>query len=150
MPCREGSVDPEMRSAKRTTLCRALQSWFEELPYHTEFTQNAYLSHVLEGHLSALHSCQIFRKPLKIIVSSTLKKHHSRLYGGTGLSSFHCIMFLNEKVTLLFVIGFLCFELHCVYTWCFLFLLLIISMVNYIWLNIIFKDSCAILCFEEP
>ncbi len=25
-----------MRSAKRTTLCRALQSWFEELPYPTE------------------------------------------------------------------------------------------------------------------
>ncbi len=36
MPCREGSVDPEMRSAKRTTLCRALQSWFVALLYHTE------------------------------------------------------------------------------------------------------------------
>ncbi len=34
--CREGRADPEMRSAKRTTLCGALQSWFEELPYHTE------------------------------------------------------------------------------------------------------------------
>ncbi len=31
-----GRADPEMRSAKRTILCRALQSWFEELPYHTE------------------------------------------------------------------------------------------------------------------
>ncbi len=36
MPCREGRADPEMRSAKRTTLCRALQSWFVALPYHTE------------------------------------------------------------------------------------------------------------------
>ncbi len=36
MSCREGRADPEMRSAKRTTLCRALQSWFEELPYPTE------------------------------------------------------------------------------------------------------------------
>ncbi len=36
MSCREGRADPEMRSAKRTTLCRALQSWFDELPYHTE------------------------------------------------------------------------------------------------------------------
>ncbi len=25
-----------MRSAKHTTLCKALQSWFEKLPYHTE------------------------------------------------------------------------------------------------------------------
>ncbi len=90
------------------------------------FTQNAYLSHVLKGHLSALHSCQIFRKPFKIILSSTLKKHASRLYGGTGLSSFHCIMILNEKVTLIFVIGFLCFELHCVY------MMLFVSTFNYI------------------
>ncbi len=36
MSGREGRADPEMRLAKRTTLCRALQSWFEELPYHTE------------------------------------------------------------------------------------------------------------------
>ncbi len=36
MSCREGRADPEMRSAKRTSLCRALQSWFDELPYHTE------------------------------------------------------------------------------------------------------------------
>ncbi len=36
MSCKEGRVDPEMRSAKRTTLYRALHSWFEELPYHTE------------------------------------------------------------------------------------------------------------------
>ncbi len=34
--CREGRADPEMRSAKRTTLCRALQSWFVALLYHTE------------------------------------------------------------------------------------------------------------------
>ncbi len=36
MSCREGRADPEMRSAKRTTLCRALQSWFVALLYHTE------------------------------------------------------------------------------------------------------------------
>ncbi len=36
MCCREGRADPEMRSAKRTTLCRALQSWFVALLYHTE------------------------------------------------------------------------------------------------------------------
>ncbi len=40
MSCREGRVDPEMRLAKRTTLCRALQSWFEELTYHTEMQPN--------------------------------------------------------------------------------------------------------------
>ncbi len=36
MSCREGRADPEMRTAKRTTLCRALQSWLEPFPYHTE------------------------------------------------------------------------------------------------------------------
>ncbi len=36
MSCREGRADPEMHSAKRTTLCRALQSWFVALLYHTE------------------------------------------------------------------------------------------------------------------
>ncbi len=36
MSCREGRADPEMRSAKRTTLCRALHSWFVALLYHTE------------------------------------------------------------------------------------------------------------------
>ncbi len=36
MSCREGRADPEVRSAKRTTLCRALQSWFNELPNDTE------------------------------------------------------------------------------------------------------------------
>ncbi len=35
MSCGEGRADPEMRSAKRITLCRALQSWLEALPYHT-------------------------------------------------------------------------------------------------------------------
>ncbi len=29
MSCREGRADPEIRSAKRTTLCKALQSWLE-------------------------------------------------------------------------------------------------------------------------
>ncbi len=42
MSCREGRADPEMRSAKRTTLCRALQSWFNELPYHTEMQYTFY------------------------------------------------------------------------------------------------------------
>ncbi len=32
MSCREGRVDPEIRSA----LCRALQSWLEAFAYHTE------------------------------------------------------------------------------------------------------------------
>ncbi len=36
MSCREGRADPEMRSAKRMTLCRALQSWIVALLYHTE------------------------------------------------------------------------------------------------------------------
>ncbi len=36
MSSREGRADPEMRSAKCTTLCRALQSWLELFPYHTE------------------------------------------------------------------------------------------------------------------
>ncbi len=41
------------------------------------FTQNAYLLHFLEGHLSSLHSCltQESPKPCKIHVSSTFKKH---------------------------------------------------------------------------
>ncbi len=60
------------------------------------FTQNAYFEHFLEGHLSALYSILakeswLFKKPFKIIVSSTLKKHVSKLYGGTGLSPVHCI-----------------------------------------------------------
>ncbi len=33
MSCREGRADPEMRSAKCTTLCKALQSWLELFPY---------------------------------------------------------------------------------------------------------------------
>ncbi len=43
MSCREGRTDPEMRSAKHTTLCRALLSWFEALPCHTEM-------HWVNGH----------------------------------------------------------------------------------------------------
>ncbi len=42
MSCREGRADPEMRSAKRTTLCRALQSWLELFPYHTEMALSQY------------------------------------------------------------------------------------------------------------
>ncbi len=36
MSCREGRADPEMRSTKHTTLCRALQSWFVAFPCHNE------------------------------------------------------------------------------------------------------------------
>ncbi len=36
-----GRADLEMRSAKRTTLCRALQSWFVALLYHTEIFRSA-------------------------------------------------------------------------------------------------------------
>ncbi len=62
------------------------------------FIQNAYFAHFLEGNLSALHSLlakesRIFRKTFKIIVSSTLKKNVSKLYGGMGLSPFHFLMF---------------------------------------------------------
>ncbi len=70
------------------------------------FTQNAYFAHFLEGHLSALHSrlakeSQIFRKTFQIILSSTLKKHFSKLYGGTGLvpcfvlNCVHVLLFLT-------------------------------------------------------
>ncbi len=85
------------------------------------FTQNAYFAHFLEGHLSALHSClakesRIFRKRFKIIVSSTLKKHVLTLWRDGSLPIPLHLMFLNEKVTSLFVIGFPCFVLNCVYT----------------------------------
>ncbi len=62
------------------------------------------------------------------------------MYGGTGLSPFHCISYiLMKKVTLLFVIGlfFLCFVLNCVYTWCFFVSNCLSNLINYIWLNII-------------
>ncbi len=82
------------------------------------FTQNANVSHFLEGHLSLLHSrlaqeSRIFRKPFKIIVSSTLKK--TLLWRDGSLPVPLHLVFLNEK-TLLFVIGFLCFVLNCVNT----------------------------------
>ncbi len=59
------------------------------------FTQSAYLAHFLEGHnLSALHSrlakSRIFRKPFKIIISSTLTKNMSQNFM-VGLSPSHCI-----------------------------------------------------------
>ncbi len=53
MPCREGSVDPEMRSAKRTTLCRALQSWFVALLYHTDYTE--YITLLTQEKCPGLH-----------------------------------------------------------------------------------------------
>ncbi len=83
--------------------------------------QNTYFVNFLEGHLSALHSPHlkkiwIFRKPFKIIVSSTLKKHVSTLWRDGSLPISLHLMFLNEKVTLLFVIWFsvLCIKL-CIY-----------------------------------
>ncbi len=45
MPCRNGRANPEMRSAKRTTHCRALQSWLETFPYHTEVLEAAHPLH---------------------------------------------------------------------------------------------------------
>ncbi len=38
MFCREGRADPEMRSAKRTTLCRALQSWRYYTTLNSQYT----------------------------------------------------------------------------------------------------------------
>ncbi len=58
MACREGRADPEMRSAKRTTLCRALQSWFVALLYHTEInTQSSGHSEPLTLSLINTQSC---------------------------------------------------------------------------------------------
>ncbi len=84
-------------------------------------SHNAYFAHFLEGHLSALHSrltkeSRIFRKPFKFIVSSTLKKNVSTLWRDGSLPIPLHLMFLNEKVTLFFGIGFPCFVLNCVYT----------------------------------
>ncbi len=66
------------------------------------FTQNANVSHFLEGHLSLLHSrlakvSRIFRKRFKIIVSSTLKKHVSILWRDGSLPIPLHLVFLNEK-----------------------------------------------------
>ncbi len=90
------------------------------------FAQNVNVSYFLEGHLSLLHSrlakeSRIFRKRFKIIVSSTLKKHVSQLYGGTGLSPFHCIsVFKWKKVTLCDWFSVLCIKL-CIYMMLFCF-----------------------------
>ncbi len=107
------------------------------------FTQNANVSHFLEGHLSPLHSrlakeSRIFRKRFKIIVSSTLKKTCLKtLWRDGSLPIPLHLVFLNEK-TLLFVIGFPCFVLNSVYTWCFFVSNCLSNVINnYIWLNII-------------
>ncbi len=57
-------------------------------------SHRTYLLHFLKGHLSPLHSSLaqescMSRKPCKINVSSTFKKHFSRLYG--SFSPSHCI-----------------------------------------------------------
>ncbi len=64
------------------------------------FSQNAYFVHFLEGHLSALHSrlakeSRIFRKPFKIIVSSTVKKHVSKFDRSLPIPPH--LMFSNER-----------------------------------------------------
>ncbi len=38
MSCSEWRADPEMLSAKCTTLCMALRSWLEMFPYHSQYT----------------------------------------------------------------------------------------------------------------
>ncbi len=92
------------------------------------FTQNAYFAHFLEGHLSALHSClpkesRIFRKPFKIIISSTLKKTCLKTLWRDGSLpiSLH-LVFLNEKsnVTLCDWFSVLCIKL-CLYMMLFCF-----------------------------
>ncbi len=54
MSCREGRADPDMCSAKRTALCRALQSWFETFPYNTEINWVSTLSMALNRRFSGL------------------------------------------------------------------------------------------------
>ncbi len=49
MACREGRVDPEMRSAKRTTLCSALQSWFEALLHWDALSQYTFYGPWIES-----------------------------------------------------------------------------------------------------
>ncbi len=56
------------------------------------------------------------KKPFQIIVSSTLKKHINFMAGRVSLPIPQHLMFLKEKVTLLFVISFPCFVLNGVYT----------------------------------
>ncbi len=90
------------------------------------FTQNANVSHFLEGHLSLLHSrlakeSRIFRKRFKIIVSSTLKKHVSTLWRDGSLPIPLHVLFLNEKnVTLCDWFSVLCIKL-CIYMMLFCF-----------------------------
>ncbi len=79
MPCREGRVDPEMRSAKRMTLCRALQSCFEELPYHTEFLQLSQMVLSLPGFLNLCLNvrspCQVLRDVYTEVLEATHPLH---------------------------------------------------------------------------
>ncbi len=90
------------------------------------FTQNANVSHFLEGHLSLLHSrlakeSRIFRKRFQIIVSSTLKKHVSTLWQDGSLPIPLHLVFLNEKtVTLCDWFSVLCIKL-CIYMMLFCF-----------------------------
>ncbi len=49
MSCREGRADLEMCSAKRTTLCSALQSWFEALPHWDALSQYTFYGPWIES-----------------------------------------------------------------------------------------------------
>ncbi len=50
----EGRADPEIRSAKRTTLCKALQSWLELFPYHMRCTETKHFLWSLHRKFSGL------------------------------------------------------------------------------------------------
>ncbi len=86
------------------------------------FTQNANLSHFLEGHLSALHShlvkeSRIFRKPFKIIVSSTLKNMSLNFMAGRvspHSTASHVFKWKKKNVTLCDWFSMLCIKL-CIY-----------------------------------
>ncbi len=74
-------VEPTRCGAAHSKYCGKREHQCEEdvvyLKIETKpFTQNAYLLHFLEGHLSSLHSCltQESPKPCQINVSSTFKK----------------------------------------------------------------------------
>ncbi len=71
------------------------------------FTQNAYLSRL---HSRLGQESRMFRKPRQINVSSTYKKHVSRLYAIFPIP-LH-LMFLNEKSTLCDWFSVLCIKLY--------------------------------------
>ncbi len=92
----------------------------ETKPFNTERLFRTFSRGTSPLHSSLAKERRIFKKPFKIIVSSTLKKHVSKMYERAFLYSTAS----HIKKHLLFIIGFLCFVLNCVQTWCFLFLIL--------------------------